>query len=466
MLKNTLEWMAAVLLCSCCSQAGSVIGKAPPDLTRPNQIDVVFNHNARSRYRSPLTGDWRNGEDMEAWLIDAIDGANEEVLVAVQELSLPKIAQALIAAQQRGVYVAVVLENNYSQAWSKLRPSRLNRRGRQRWLQLNQLADSNGDGSTISEEAFLGDAIALLQAENIPLIDDTADGSSGSGLIHHKFLVVDQTTVITGSANLTSSCPHGDAGQPSSRGNVNHLLQINSPELALVFRQEFAQMWGDGPGGDQDSRFGLQKAEGSVQTVQVGGIRVDVLFSPHPKRDRNHGLNLLAEQLKASTKSLDMALFVFSAQQLTNVLREQIKQGVVIRLVADPGFASRPFSEVLDLLGITLPDQTCKVEAGNHPLEQALKGIGTPRLARGDKLHHKFAVIDNKTVVTGSFNWLPSAAHTNDETLLVIHSPQLAKHFTREMDRLWDTAELGITPHIQRKLDRQRIRCGDGVLRR
>ncbi len=82
-----------------------------------------------------------------------------------------------------------------------------------------------------------------------------------------------------------------------------------------------------------------------------------------------------------------------------------------------------------------------------------------------DKLHHKFAVIDNKTVITGSFNWSSSAAHTNDETLLVIHSPQLAQHFTREMDRLWDRAKLGITPHLQRKLDRQRIRCGDGVER-
>ena len=160
-----------------------------------------------------------------------------------------------------------------------------------------------------------------------------------------------------------------------------------------------------------------------------------------------------------------MALFVFSAQQLTNVLRELIEQGVAIRLIADPGFASRSFSEVLDLLGVSLPDQNCKLEAGNHPLEQGLKGIGTPRLARGDKLHHKFAVIDNKTVITGSFNWSPSAAHTNDETLLVIHSPELAKHFAREMDRLWDTAELGITPRIQRKLDRQLIRCGEGVVR-
>ena len=74
-------------------------------------------------------------------------------------------------------------------------------------------------------------------------------------------------------------------------------------------------------------------------------------------------------------------------------------------------------------------------------------------------------MIDNKTVITGSFNWSPSAAHQNDEVLLVICSPQVAAHFSREMDRLWRSADLGITPHIQRKLDRQRIKCGDGVER-
>ena len=84
--------------------------------------------------------------------------------------------------------------------------------------------------------------------------------------------------------------------------------------------------------------------------------------------------------------------------------REQIKRGIEIRLVADPGFASRPFSEVLDLLGVSHLDHTCKVEADNQPLDQALKGVGNHRLARGDKLHQKFAVIDNKTVITGSFN--------------------------------------------------------------
>jgi len=46
----------------------------------------------------------------------------------------------------------------------------------------------------------------------------------------------------------------------------------------------------------------------------------------------------------------------------------------------------------------------------------------------------------------------PSAAHQNDEVLLVIRPPLLAAHFTREMDRLWKGAELGVTERLKRKL--------------
>ena len=76
----------------------------------------------------------------------------------------------------------------------------------------------------------------------MPLLDDTEDGSSGSGLMHHKFVVVDDRSVITGSANFTSSGLHGDAGKSRTRGNVNHLLRIDSPALAAVFRREFERM--------------------------------------------------------------------------------------------------------------------------------------------------------------------------------------------------------------------------------
>ncbi len=78
---------------------------------------------------------------------------------------------------------------------------------------------------------------------------------------------------------------------------------------------------------------------------------------------------------------------------------------------------------------------------------------------------NEFAVIDGRRVITGSFNWSPSAAHQNDETLLVIDSPQLAAHFTREMNDLGRGAELGITPRLQRKIERQQRLCGSGVAR-
>ena len=448
-----------------CSQPGTVVGRGGEPLAMPNGITLHFNHRDSSRYRHPLTGEWRNGDDLEQALIAQIESAEQELLVAVQELSLPAIADALVQASQNGVKVHVVLENTYSTPWTELHPTDLPAHGRQRLHQLQTLADRNRDGTLSAEERLHGDAVAILRRGGVPTIDDTEDGSRGSGLMHHKFMVVDRRRVVTGSANFTSSGLHGDAGAPQTRGNVNHLLSIDSAELAAVFREEFEQMWGDGPSGQKDSRFGRGKESRPLQTVHHDDIRIDVLFPPHSPKDADHGLNLIGRILDTAQQTIDMALFVFSAQSLTNVLAERQDAGVGIRLLADPGFASRSFSEVLDLLGLALPDRFCKLEAGNQPLTTPIKGIGTPRLARGDKLHHKFAVIDHKTVITGSFNWSPSAAHTNDETLLVIHSPQLAKHFTREMDRLWRGAELGVNSRIRKKLERQRAKCGSGEQR-
>ena len=44
---------------------------------------------------------------------------------------------------------------------------------------------------------------------------------------------------------------------------------------------------------------------------------------------------------------------------------------------------------------------------------------------------NQLAVIDHRTVITSSFNWSPSAAHQNDETLLVFDSPMLAEGLQR-----------------------------------
>jgi phosphatidylserine/phosphatidylglycerophosphate/cardiolipin synthase-like enzyme len=439
---------ALALALAGCQGEAALLGSAPAPLPLPEGITVAFNHRSGSRYRSPVHNRWRQGDDLEVVLLEGIRSAQQELLVAVQELSLPGVARALVARSREGVRVRVVLENTYSAPWSEQHPADLDPRQRHRQAQLRALGG--------------GDAVAILRDGGVPMLDDTADGSAGSGLMHHKFMVIDGHTVITGSANFTASGIHGDADDPHSRGNVNHLLRLQSPELAALFRAEFERMWGDGPGGRPDSRFGLGKGSTPIRWVSVGRSRVGVLFAPHRRRDPANGLAVIDQQLAAAQQRLDLALFVFSEQRLADRLSQLQDRGVAIRLLADPGFASRSFSEVLDLLGVSLPDQRCRLEAGNRVRQQPLQGVGTPQLAGGDKLHHKFAVIDDRTVISGSFNWSPSAAHQNDETLLVIESPLLAAHFRQEVDRLWQGATLGVSERLARKLERQRLHCGSG----
>jgi len=445
------RWLALVsaLVLAGCNAKAELQGRptAPPPL--PEGIEVRFNHNPQTRYRSPISGEWRRGDDLEALLLESIEAAQQQLLVAVQELSLPRVAEALARKHAQGLDVRVVLENTYSIPWSLQHDADLNPHQRRRNQQLRQLG--------------WGDAVAMLQRAGVPLIDDTADGSAGSGLMHHKFLVVDGQTVVTGSANFTPSGIHGDPDDPRTRGNVNHLLRLQSPELAGLFQAEFERLWGDGPGGLPDSRFGLAKASSPPLQVMVHGTPVRVLFAPHRRDDPHNGLLWLEQLLAGSRRSVDLKLFVFSAQNLADQLQQLHNRGVGIRLLADPGFANRSFSETLDLLGVALSDRRCRIEAGNRLWQRRLPAVGTPRLRPGDKLHHKVAVIDGHTVITGSFNWSPSAAHQNDETLLVIDSPLLAAHFKQEMDHLWRGAELGITARLQRKLERQRHRCGSGM---
>ena len=62
----------------------------------------------------------------------------------------------------------------------------------------------------------------------------------------------------------------------------------------------------------------------------------------------------------------------------------------------------------------------CQPEANNNPWKKSLNTVGTPQIPSGDKLHHKFAVIDNYTVISGSQNWSETANINNDEALIII----------------------------------------------
>jgi phosphatidylserine/phosphatidylglycerophosphate/cardiolipin synthase-like enzyme len=52
-------------------------------------------------------------------------------------------------------------------------------------------------------------------------------------------------------------------------------------------------------------------------------------------------------------------------------------------------------------------------------------------------MHHKFAVIDGKTLLTGSYNWTRSAADFNEENVVVTDDPRLVSSFAAEFEKLW-----------------------------
>ncbi|NEP19241.1 MAG: competence protein ComE, partial [Leptolyngbya sp. SIO4C1] len=48
----------------------------------------------------------------------------------------------------------------------------------------------------------------------------------------------------------------------------------------------------------------------------------------------------------------------------------------------------------------------------------------------------------------------------NDENVLVIHNPTVARHFQREFERLYQTAELGQTDSLQHQIAKYQQKCG------
>jgi competence ComEA-like helix-hairpin-helix protein len=445
-----------------CQPEQAQIQPLEPLLQEPH-VQVYTNHEPTSEYTEPYRQLTRSGDNLEQIIIDAIGTATSTVDVAVQELRLPGIAAALVARQQAGVKVRVILENTYSRpfsAFTAAEMAQLPEREEGRYQESRQLIDRDRDGTLSPTEIQAGDALVMLDRSKVPRIDDTADGSAGSNLMHHKFLVVDGRTLIVTSANFTTSDMHGDFKSVHSRGNANNLLKIDSPELATLFTQEFKLMWGDGPGGKPDSRFGVKKPFRPARSVQVDTTQIEVQFSPtSPSLPWSQSSNgLIGKTLSQATKSIALALFVFSDQQLVDRLEPMHTQGTEIKALIDPGFAYRPYSEALDMLGILLPEN-CQLEQGNHVWQTPIATVGVPRLPPGDLLHHKFGIVDQQIVLTGSHNWTDAANTGNDETVLVVHSPIVAAHFQREFDRLYTDAVLGVPPAIQKRAAVQAQQC-------
>jgi phosphatidylserine/phosphatidylglycerophosphate/cardiolipin synthase-like enzyme len=425
-------------------------------------VKSYFNHNPNASYTDPYRNITRQGDDLEQVLLKEIAKAKKTIFIAVQELRLPLISKALAEKKMQGIDVRVVLEHDYNFTVMTQRDEQGNEHEASKLTDLKALVDVDGDGKFSKSELESRDAVHMLKIGKIPVMDDTFDSSRGSGLMHHKFMIIDGKTTVVTTANFTLSCIHGDILAPTSRGNANSMVTIQAASVAKVFEEEFSQLWGNGKRGN----YGHNKTYRGPQVATVGGTKITIQFSPTSQRYNweESGNGLIAANIAKAKKSVKAGLFVYSDQKLSDVLEKRHDAGVSVGFLIERKFAFREYSELLDMAGIEMLSSKCSLEADNNPWKNPASEFGVPALAAGDVFHHKFGVIDNKIVVVGSQNWSEAANYTNDETVLVIEEAAIAGQYTQEYERLKLKSKLGVPASLKKEITRLETECaGKGL---
>ena len=127
--------------------------------------------------------------------------------------------------------------------------------------------------------------------------------------------------------------------------------------------------------------------------------------------------------LREATTSVDAALCRFNNPRLAAALEDAGQRGVRVRLVLDRNKyeESRTTREVL--------------AKGSTPF-RLLYGRRGP----GTKMHHKFALLDGRTALAGSYNWTIESEEQNYEALLILREPELVETLRQEFEALWAEA--------------------------
>jgi len=158
-------------------------------------------------------------------------------------------------------------------------------------------------------------------------------------------------------------------------------------------------------------------------SLALAEMVVQACFSPQGKCSA-----YILREIDQAKKELLVAVYAFTNDELANALVQAKKRGVAVQVVIDRDFDVR-----------TDNSKGKFFESNKIPMRR-VAGTKAKSLERDAGLmHQKFAVIDRKTLFTGSYNWTHSAENSNDENLLLFRDAgPLAEEYRQAFLRLWD----------------------------
>ena len=251
--------------------------------------DIGYDAGAWAVLFSPgARGNEANGQYIIDRLIGYIDAAQSSIDLAVFETNLTSVAEALIRAQERGVAV--------------------------RWL----TDDENGRDADGEEGRG---QFALLEAAGIPIRDDLR-----SAFMHNKFILIDGRILWTGSMNLTTN----DVFR-----NNNNVVVLESPAAVAVYAREFEEMWG--------GQFGPRSPSNvNGQTVMTaGGLPITIRFAPE-----DEPFDSLVQLVGLANESIRFMAFSFTKDELGEIMRRRAAEGVVVQGIFETRGSETAYSEM------------------------------------------------------------------------------------------------------------------------
>lgn len=152
-------------------------------------------------------------------------------------------------------------------------------------------------------------------------------------------------------------------------------------------------------------------------------MMVQACFSPQGKCATH-----IAREIEQAKKEILVAVYAFTSEELSEALVQAKKRGVVVQVVVDQEFDARNDKSKVKFL-----------EQQKIPVRRNTGQKAATADRENGLMHQKFAVIDRRILLTGSYNWTHSADNLNDENLLMFRDAgPLAEEYRKVFMQLWE----------------------------